>query len=216
MQAKDAFIQGQKAKKNSEWERAERYFQKARDLEPTWIKPLEALIRLRIDGKLSQAGLSKELNNFRSLKPSSYKVWLFEGRLAHQRGQHEAALKAYSKALHLRPRTLSALLNRGDVHLLMNQPKLALEDYQEVLKLRPRNRDARWGKLLALVGIKDWKNAHELANRLADEDPNNIALWNLRAQASKHSGLPPPPTRKPSPRVYRELPPSNDIDSAQE
>ena len=216
MDAKDAYSQGQKAKKRSAWQSAEVYFTKARDLEPTWTKPLEALIRLRIDGKLSKTPLAQELSDFRKLKPSSYKVWLFEARYSHQRGRHQEALEGYTRALKVRPRTLSALINRGDLYLLLGNAELALQDYREVLNLRPKNRDALWGKLLALVGLKDWKSAHELANILARNEPDNIALWNLQKRASKESGLPPPPPRKQPSRVYRELPPSNDIDLDQE
>ena len=216
MDAKAAYAQGQKAKKRSAWETAERLFTEARNLEPTWTKPLEALIRLRIDGKLPKTPLAQELSDFRRLKPSSYKVWLFEARYAHQRGQHHEALQAYTRTLKLRPKTLSALINRGDLYLLLNNAELALQDYQEVLNLRPKNREALWGKLLALVGLKDWKNAHELANILARDEPENIALWNLQNRASKESGLPPPPKRKQPSRVYRELPASNDIASEQE
>ena len=75
---------------------------------------------------------------------------------------------------------MSALINRGDLYLLLNNAELALQDYREVLNLRPKNRDALWGKLLALVGLKDWKSAHELANILARDEPDNIALWNLQ------------------------------------
>ena len=215
MDAKDAYSQGQKAKKRSAWQSAERLFTEARKLEPTWTKPLEALIRLRIDGKLSKTPLAQELSDFRKLQPSSYKVWLFEARYAHQRGRHQEALQAYTKTLQIRPRTLSALINRGDLHLLLNNAELALQDYREVLNLRPKNREALWGKLLALVSLKDWKGAHELANILARDEPENIALWNLQNRASKESGLPPPPPRKQPSRVYRELPPSNDIASEQ-
>ena len=214
--AKDAYAQGQKAKKKEEWKRAERSFKKARSLAPTWSKPLEALIRLRIDGHLSQTPLDEELREFRQLQPSSYKASLFEGRYAHQRGRHKLALDAYTRTLDLRPRTLSALLNRGDLYLLINKPELALKDYEDVLKLRSKNREAQWGKLLALVSLEDWKNAYQLANTLAREEPDNIALWNLQNRASKESGLPAPPPRKQPVRVYRELPPSNDIGSDQE
>ena len=97
MDAKDAYAQGQKAKKRSAWQSAEVYFTKARELDPSWAKPLEALIRLRIDGKLSKTPLAQELSDFRKLKPSSYKVWLFEARYSHQRGRHQEALEAYTQ-----------------------------------------------------------------------------------------------------------------------
>ena len=134
-------LRGRRLKAVGVAERGGLFYESTRS-RPTWTKPLEALIRLRIDGKLSKTPLAQELSDFRKLKPSSYKVWLFEARYSHQRGRHQEALESYTQTLKLRPRTLSALINRGDLYLLLGNAELALQDYREVLNLRPKNRDA--------------------------------------------------------------------------
>ena len=216
IEAKDAYSLGIKAKRQESWRKAETHFQKAIKLEPSWAKPLEAVIRLRLDGHLSKSPLNYELAQFKKILPRSYKYWLFKGRYAHQLGKHQKALNAYTEALEIRPKTLSALLNRGDLHLHLGNAKLALQDYDDVLSLRSKHAEARWGKLLALVQMKRWTEAHQIANELALEDPENAALWNLRNLASRYSGLPPPSPQSRSKRDFRELPPSSDIDLTQE
>lgn len=215
IEAKEAYARGLKAKKAQAWQKAEVLFLSASKLEPTWTKPLEAVIRLRLDGHLNSAPLKVELRRFAALLPKSYKIWLFKGRAAHQSGQYSEALQAYTKVLEIRPRTLSAMLHRADIYLHLGKPSQALADYEQVLSLRKSHIEARWGKLLALVQLEEWLKAHEIGNELAAQDPDNIALWNLRNLASRFSGLPPPPPKTQSKRDFRKLPPSDDVDSPQ-
>lgn len=216
IEAKEAYSLGLKAKKKEAWSRAEQYFTRAQKLEPSWSKPLEAIIRLRLDGHLPKPPLNAELALFRALEPSSYKFWLFRGRYSHHRGQHQEALESYAKVLEIRPRTLSAMLYRGDLLLHLNSPDRALVDYEAVLKLRSDHAEARWGKLLALIQLEQWTKAHELANELAADEPNNPALWNLRHLASRYSGLPEPAPRPRNTPKYRPLLPSDDVRSSQQ
>lgn len=108
------------------------------------------------------------------------------------------------------------MLSRGDLHLHLGEAGKALQDYQDILKLRAKHAEARWGKLLALVQLKQWAEAHQIANELALEEPENVALWNLRNLASRYSGLPAPPSHSEAKRRFRDLPPSDDADLSEQ
>ena len=208
--AKQAYKQGQRAVKSEVWNQARRHFEKSHQLEPSWSKPIEALIRLKLDRRIAPVGIKANIEQFSELKPESYKRWLFQARLAHQQGRSQTAIDMYSKALAKRPKTLTALLHRADLRMEIGNFKAALADYDSLLGLRANHKDARWGRLLALVALRRWEDAHASVLMLRTSFPNNGALLRLHQTISRQGGFPTPdvPTR-PSTQ-YRELPPSSD------
>jgi tetratricopeptide (TPR) repeat protein len=84
------------------------------------------------------------------------------GATLHQLGRHEEALKAYDKAIQLRPDDAGLWHHLGNILLKLERLDHALSGFQHVLKLDPRHQDAAYksGVLLHHMGRFEESIAH--------------------------------------------------------
>jgi tetratricopeptide (TPR) repeat protein len=104
------------------------------------------------------------------------------GATLHQQGRHEEALKAYDKAIQLRPDDAGLWHHLGNILLKLERLDHALSGFQHVLKLDPRHQDAAYksGVLLHHMGRFEESIAHfDLCNEVL---PDRAATLQARAR----------------------------------
>jgi tetratricopeptide (TPR) repeat protein len=105
------------------------------------------------------------------------------GTTLQQQGRHEEALKAFDKAVQLKPDDADLWINLGNVLVELERPADAVLSFQHVLKLDPRHGDAayRSGFLLLRLGRPEQALAYF---NLSDElQPNQAVILEMRAIA---------------------------------
>ena len=112
-----------------------------------------------------------------ALKKSMSEVFVLRGNSLAGEGRFDAAIKDYSEAIKLRPKSTLAYLNRGNV-LLVKEGKArnALDDFNMALKYDPNNFKAYVGRGLALKKMED------LTGALRDFD---LAIRLIKAEMSQ-------------------------------
>ncbi|WP_249780499.1 tetratricopeptide repeat protein [Bradyrhizobium sp. dw_411] len=104
------------------------------------------------------------------------------GATLHRQGRHEDALKAYDKAIQLKPEDAGLWHRLGNILLELQRLDHALLSFAHVLKLDPRHQDAAYksGVLLQHIGRFDESIAHlDLCDALL---PNHAPTLQARAR----------------------------------
>lgn len=127
------------------------------------------------------------------------------------KGEHDAAIADYTKALEMNATSVTAFLGRGVSHFGKKQYDLAVADYGKVLEVLPRNTPALAGRADAYEKLgkldlaeADYKKVLEIepANEFAKADLNRVQAEIAKAvEAAKPKPEPivPPVTSQPLP-----------------
>ncbi|XP_068652735.1 tetratricopeptide repeat protein SKI3 [Aristolochia californica] len=125
--------------------------------------------------------------------PSCSDLWEALG-LAYQRlGMFTAALKSYGRAIELENSSVFALVESGNILLMLGSFKKGAEQFQNALKIVPNNVAAQYGLASALLGLSQdsiksgayfWaasllEEASEIAKASTCLAGNNSSVWKL-------------------------------------
>ena len=113
-----------------------------------------------------------EINQLRSL-----------GIALEQQGLHEAAFKAFDRAVLLRPGDAGLWASRGNALANLARPEESLTSYQRVLQLNPDNADAAFRCGLLLLTLKRPEQALPCFDLTDELSPNHPAVLEQRALA---------------------------------
>jgi tetratricopeptide (TPR) repeat protein len=102
------------------------------------------------------------------------------GAVLMQQGRPEEALKAYDKAVQLKPDAVS-WQQLGNILLELKRYDHALLSFQHVLKLDPRHQDAAYKSAVLLHEIGRFEEALACINRCDDVKPNHAPTLKARA-----------------------------------
>jgi tetratricopeptide (TPR) repeat protein len=104
------------------------------------------------------------------------------GTVLMQQGRPEEALKAYDKAVQLKPDDAASWQQLGNILLELERYEHALLSFQHVLKLDQRHQDAAYKSAVLLHQIGRFEEALAHINRCDDVKPNHAPTLQARAR----------------------------------
>ena len=105
------------------------------------------------------------------------------GATLSQQGRHEEALKAFDKAVQLKPEDAALWKQLGDALLQLQRYDHALLSFQHVLKLDPRDQDAAYKSGVLLHDAGRFEEATTILNLCDELLPNHAPTLQARARA---------------------------------
>ncbi len=107
------------------------------------------------------------------------------GTALQQQGRHEEALKAFDKAVQLKPDVGELWKNLGNVLLDLKRPDDALLSFQHALKLTPRHWHAAHQSGVLLYNAGRFEEALPHLDQCIEQQPNHVPSRQLRALSLK-------------------------------
>jgi tetratricopeptide (TPR) repeat protein len=105
------------------------------------------------------------------------------GATLSQQGRYEEALKAFDKAVQLKPEDATLWKQLGDALLQLQRYDHALLSFQHVLKLDPRHQDAAYKSGVLLNHVRRFEEAVACLDVCDDVLPNHAPTLQARARA---------------------------------
>jgi len=109
------------------------------------------------------------------------------GRIQRQLGRSADAIQSFNLSLNMAPHSVSVLMERGNLHLLMENYDKAYNDYSNVLDINPNDSTARLYRAYVLMNKGDYKSARIDYNFLLAQNANSyknrlgIAILNQKS-----------------------------------
>ncbi len=128
------------------------------------------------------------LRNAQTLEPDDYRWHYLLAYLVMTRGQLEASLPDYARALELRPDFLPAILRLGRVHLALGQTAQAKQWFERALALEPQIAAAHEGLGKVQVADGDLATAVASFERALELEPTATGNHYALAQAYRDLG----------------------------
>ncbi|KAG4199923.1 hypothetical protein ERO13_A05G177300v2 [Gossypium hirsutum] len=92
--------------------------------------------------------------------PTSPDLWEALGLAYHRLGMFTAAIKSYSRAIELEDSRVFALIECGNIFLMLGSFRKGIEQFQQALKISPQNMSALYGLASGLLGMaKECRNS---------------------------------------------------------
>ncbi|KAK6277550.1 hypothetical protein POUND7_017873 [Theobroma cacao] len=85
--------------------------------------------------------------------PTSPDLWEALGLAYHRLGMFTAAIKSYGRAVELEDTRIFALVECGNVFLMLGSFRKGIEQFQQALKISPQNLSALYGLASGLLGL---------------------------------------------------------------
>lgn len=118
--------------------------------------------------------------------PTFAPLWFAYGTASQAAGQREQALKAYDRALALKPDYVEALVNSGAVLRELHQHAQALDRFMRVLAINPNYENALGNCAIMLSEFKRSEEATAMFARLMAINPNYDFVQGLLAYERLH------------------------------
>lgn len=113
-------------------------------------------------------------NNVLSIYPDQEDALNNRGFVYFQKGNYQAALKDFDRALKKNPDAVQSLINRGAVFLEQGNPKQALKDLNRALQLNAGNTEALLNRGLAFSKNGQDREAMIDFNAVLEKSPDNL------------------------------------------
>ncbi|XWS14326.1 hypothetical protein CRYUN_Cryun35bG0000500 [Craigia yunnanensis] len=85
--------------------------------------------------------------------PASPDLWEALGLAYHRLGMFTAAIKSYGRAIELEDTSVFALVECGNIFLMLGSFRKGIEQFQQALKISPQNMSALYGLASGLLGL---------------------------------------------------------------
>ena len=117
-------------------------------------------------------------------------AYLACGNAEGSKGDYQAALKTFSKAIDLDPNQPDAYNNRGNIYNQLGEFGRAMADFDAALRLAPNYAWARINRGIALYGFAEYAEAAKAFDAANSSDPQNAyaVLWLALAQSRAGQG----------------------------
>ena len=110
--------------------------------------------------------------NAHSLAPKDFRWIYLLGRLDHQEGRFEDAIRRYRLALTVKPDYAAALVNLGNIFLELNRLDDAVESFRSALRLDQNNPATQYGLGQAALSRRNYAEAVEYFEKTLARVPN--------------------------------------------
>lgn len=107
-----------------------------------------------------------------SRNPADVEAWIRLGNAYFDNDQHEKSIRAYQKALAIKPDNPDVLTDMGVMYRLSGQPHKALESFSKAMSVNPKHEVSRLNKGIVLLhDLKDEKGAVQAWEELLKINP---------------------------------------------
>lgn len=111
------------------------------------------------------------------------------GTALEQQGLHEEALKAFDKAVQIKPRDAESWTRLASVLVLLQRPDHAIQSYEHALKLDPRYWYAAYNCAVLLLQSKRFEEALVKLDLCDELQPNHATTLNGRGGVAKPKSI---------------------------
>ncbi len=147
---------------------------------------LEQAIRRYNDSNYE--GAIGDLNGVVVLDPGNYEAWHYLGGCYHRLQNYPEAIKAYTKALEINPKSEYSFLNRGLSRHYQGDTTAAIDDYSQSLKIKREFFKSLYYRGLAHLETGNYDLANNDLSLALILDPNHFASWYLKGLAKYKKG----------------------------
>lgn len=121
------------------------------------------------------------------LKPDDFQLNVDLGNLSFDEDKFEAAASCYEKALKINANNPDVRTDLGNTYFMRKPPQFAkaIEQYKISLQINPNHAPTLRNLALAFIQQKNFADAKTAVDKLAQVDPQNEAIAELRAQIEK-------------------------------
>ena len=109
--------------------------------------------------------------------PDDKTNWYYLGLTYQQIGHYQDGINALTQALNIDSVFVLALQARGNLYLKTQQYYLALGDIDSSLKITQYNEQQFINRGLALIGLKRFKDAEKIYERIIQRNEKNVHAW---------------------------------------
>jgi tetratricopeptide (TPR) repeat protein len=162
------------AKRNDE---ARQAFEKAAELAPDSLWPVEQLVELDLLEKHFDAARQRIRRRFQKM-PDSPAAHFFEGKILAAEEKWDLAEPELQKALQLDPNLSNAYDLLVQTYLATNRLPLAVSQLQAELAKKPNDATGLMTLALAYERMKDFPKARDTYERLLSIEPNSVSALN--------------------------------------
>jgi tetratricopeptide (TPR) repeat protein len=127
------------------------------------------------------------VNKYEPLLPKDKDLPLIAGNVYAHKGDHEAALKNYTRALELDPKMAAGYADRGFVYNDVKQPAKGVRDFETALQLEPGNSEAHLGMAYSYLQLHRPKPALSHLDAVQKISGKSHAWHLARAEAFRQS-----------------------------
>ena len=138
----------------------------AERLAPQTVEAPLAAARIALTGN-DAATAERKVDRALEVNPRSVDALVLKGELQRARGNHGAAVAAFTAAIAVAPDAANIRLERANTLIVMNQDQKALEDVNAVLKADARNPLGNYFQAVLLVRANDWQGADGALQKIA-------------------------------------------------
>jgi tetratricopeptide (TPR) repeat protein len=127
------------------------------------------------------------VNKYEPVLPKDKDLPLIAGNVYAHNGDHEAALKNYTRALELDPKMAAGYADRGFVYNDVKQPGKGVKDFETALQLEPGNGEAHLGMAYSYLQLHRPKSALAHLDAVQKISGKSHAWHLARAEAFRQS-----------------------------
>jgi tetratricopeptide (TPR) repeat protein len=131
----------------------------------------------------------KVVQRFQPVLTNDRDLSLIAGYVDAQRGENEAAVRAFTHALEIDPQMAVGYMNRGYVYNDMRLATKAEQDFRKALELNPKYGEAHLGLAYALVQLRSSSAALKEAEIATGLLPDSESLHLVKAEAYRQRAM---------------------------
>lgn len=131
----------------------------------------------------------KVVNRFEPVLADDRDLPLIAGYVHAQRGEHEASVQDFTRALEIDPKMAMGYMNRGYVYNDMRLATKAEQDFRKALELNPNYGEAHLGLAYALVQLRRATPALKEAEIATGLLPDSESLHLVKAEAYRQRAM---------------------------
>jgi tetratricopeptide (TPR) repeat protein len=146
VEANKLAVEGAKAAKNQDWDKAVELLRKATAMDKKYSDELSAVYQRRGYADVSEQNYQDAIDEYgEALKLTPQDVRIYEQRAAVEMkiNDYDKALADYSEIIKLKPNEVRYYNYRAYIYELKNDSTNSMTDTEKVLKLDPNNQDAK-------------------------------------------------------------------------
>jgi tetratricopeptide (TPR) repeat protein len=131
----------------------------------------------------------KIVERFQPVLPNDHDLPLIAGYVHAQRGEQEASVRDFTRALEIDPQMAMGYMNRGYVYNDMRLATKAEQDFRKALELNPKYGEAHLGLAYALVQLRRATPALKEAEIATELLPDSESLHLVKAEAYRQRAM---------------------------
>ncbi|MCJ7444440.1 MAG: endonuclease NucS [Methanotrichaceae archaeon] len=115
-------------------------------------------------------------------------AWNNKGDALYDQGKYDEAIKAYNKAIELKPNYVAAINSKGFALMEFGKYDEAIKEYDTAIEINPKSVDAWNGKGLVFSTMEKHEEAIRCYDKAVKLNPKNTTSWICKGTALRDQG----------------------------